>query len=60
MTKQRRVLQVAGDQQAYTMLGRIPFETGRIPNSGLIVMVRGDERLRRPFVVAVARSGEDC
>ncbi len=52
--KQRRVLQVAAGQQAYTLLGRIPFETGRIPNSGLVVMVRGDPRLRRPFVVAVA------
>jgi tungstate transport system substrate-binding protein len=52
--KQRRVLQVAADQHAYTMLGRIPFETGRIPNIGLIVMVRGDPRLRRPFVVAIA------
>jgi tungstate transport system substrate-binding protein len=52
--KQRRVLQVAAEQRAYTMLGRIPFETGRIPNSGLVVMVRGDLRLRRPFVVAVA------
>ena len=52
--KQRRVLQVAADQHAYTVLGRIPFETGRIANSGLVVMVRGDLRLRRPFVVAIA------
>src|SRR4051812_25355057 len=39
---------------AKTLSGRIPLLTGRIPNEGLVVMVSGDERLRRPFVVAVA------
>ena len=50
----RRVLKIAADKKAYTLVGRIPFRSGKIPNDGLVVMVQGDERLRRPFVVAVA------
>jgi tungstate transport system substrate-binding protein len=50
---QRSVLQVAGDKHAYTLVGRIPFRTGRLPNNGLSLMVQGDPRLRRPYLVAV-------
>jgi tungstate transport system substrate-binding protein len=52
--KQRRVLKIAAEKKAYTFVGRIPFRTGKIPNDGLAVMVRGDKELMRPFVVAVA------
>jgi tungstate transport system substrate-binding protein len=50
---QRDVLKIAAAKHAYTMVGRIPFRIGRIPNEGLVVMVEGDERLRRPYMVAV-------
>ncbi len=52
--QQRSVLQVAGQKHAYTLVGRIPFRIGRLPNNGLELMVEGDPRLCRPFVVAVA------
>jgi tungstate transport system substrate-binding protein len=52
--RQRTVLAVAGQKHAYTIVGRIPFRTGRIPNSGLVLMVQDDTRLRRPYIVAVA------
>jgi len=51
--QQRSVLKVAGEKQAYTLVGRIPFRTGRLPNNGLVLMVQGDQRLRRPYLVAV-------
>jgi ABC-type tungstate transport system permease subunit len=51
---QRIVLKIAADKHAYTLIGRIPFRSGKLPNAGLAVMVENDERLRRPFVVAVA------
>ena len=47
----REVLKVAAAKNAYTLIGRIPFRLGRLPNSGLDVMVQGDPRLRRPYVV---------
>jgi tungstate transport system substrate-binding protein len=51
---QRSVLLVAGRKRAYTMVGRIPFRSGKLPNDGLVMMVQGDERLRRPYLVAIA------
>jgi tungstate transport system substrate-binding protein len=51
--QQRSVLKVAGDKHAYTLVGHIPFRTGRLPNNGLMIMVQGDPRLRRPYLVAV-------
>lgn len=52
--RQRRVLGVAAAKRAYTLVGRIPFRNGKLPNDGLAVMVQGDPKLRRPFLVAVA------
>jgi tungstate transport system substrate-binding protein len=52
--RQRRVLHIAAARGAYTICGRIPFRSGKIPNDGMVVMVQGDERLRRPYLVAVA------
>jgi tungstate transport system substrate-binding protein len=51
--QQRSVLKVAAEKHAYTLVGRIPFHTGRLPNDGLIAMVQGDARLCRPYLVAV-------
>jgi tungstate transport system substrate-binding protein len=50
----RQVLKVAAEKNAYTLVGRIPFLSGKLPNAGLTLMVRGDVRLRRPYVVIVA------
>jgi tungstate transport system substrate-binding protein len=52
--KAREVLKIASEKKAYTLVGRIPFLDGKLPNDGLVLMVRGDLRLRRPYVVAVA------
>ncbi len=50
----RSALTVAGQKHAYTLVGRIPFRSGRLPNNGLVMMVQGDERLRRPFIMEIA------
>jgi tungstate transport system substrate-binding protein len=50
----RQVLHVAAERKAYTLVGRIPFLDHKLPNDGLEAMVRGDPRLRRPYLVAVA------
>jgi tungstate transport system substrate-binding protein len=44
----------AAARGAYTVVGRIPFMTGKIPPAGLEILVQGDPRLRRPYLVAVA------
>ncbi len=51
---QRNVLKIAAGKHAYTLVGRIPFRTGKLPNEGLELMVAGDPRLRRPYVVVTA------
>ena len=50
----RDVLKIAAQNHAYTLVGRIPFRNGKLPNEGLELMVQGDPLLRRPYVVAVA------
>ena len=50
----REVLKIAAEKHAYTLVGRIPFLNGKLPNEGLELMVRGDPQLRRPYVVATA------
>lgn len=50
----RDVLKIAAEKRAYTLVGRIPFLNGKLPNEGLELMVRGDPQLRRPYVVAIA------
>jgi len=52
--RSREVLRIAADERAYTIVGRIPFLDGKLANAGLDLMVRGDPRLRRPYLVAVA------
>lgn len=50
----RDVLKIAAEKHAYTLVGRIPFLNGKLPNAGLVLMVRGDPALRRPYVVETA------
>lgn len=52
--KHRQMLKRAAAEQAYTIVGRIPFLSGKLETGELAIMVVGDERLRRPYVVAVA------
>jgi len=52
--KQRQMLLVAGQEKAYTLIGRIPYLNGKIPKQDLAIMVQGDPRLRRPYLVATA------
>lgn len=54
--RHRQMLLEAGNAGAYTLVGRIPFLNGKIPKRDLQIMVRGDTRLRRPYVVAAAAS----
>jgi len=51
--RHRQLLQRAAREGAYTIVGRIPFLNGKIANSGLEIMVQGDPRMRRPYVVVV-------
>jgi tungstate transport system substrate-binding protein len=52
--KHRQMLKVAAAEQAYTIVGRIPFLNGKLETGELSIMVQGDERLRRPYLVVVA------
>jgi len=54
---QHAVLQRAAEAKAYTIVGRIPFVNGKLAHNGLELMVRGDLRLRRPYLVSVATHG---
>jgi tungstate transport system substrate-binding protein len=51
--RHRQLLQRAARENAYTIVGRIPFLNGKISNDGLEIMVQGDPRMRRPYVVVV-------
>jgi len=52
--KHRQMLKRATAEHAYTIVGRIPFLNGKLDPGELQIMVQGDERLRRPFLVVVA------
>jgi tungstate transport system substrate-binding protein len=56
--RQRKLLQRAARENAYTLVGRIPFLNGKISNEGLEIMVQGDARMRRPYVVVVASANK--
>jgi tungstate transport system substrate-binding protein len=51
--RHRQMLERAARENAYTLVGRIPFLGGKIGRASLEIMVAGDPRLRRPYVVAV-------
>lgn len=52
--RQQAVLQRAAAAGAYTMVGRIPFVSKKLFAPGIELMVAGDPRLRRPYLVEVA------
>ncbi len=52
--RQRQMLKRAATEEAYTLVGRIPYLSGKLETGGLEIMVQGDERLRRPFLVVTA------
>ncbi|MCO6459602.1 MAG: substrate-binding domain-containing protein [Pirellulaceae bacterium] len=56
--RHREMLKRAAAEQAYTVVGRIPFLNAKIPRHDMEIMVQGDPRLRRPYVVVVARGDE--
>jgi tungstate transport system substrate-binding protein len=56
---QHAVLDRAAEANAYTLVGRIPFLDGKLKREGIELMVRGDPRLRRPYLVAVAAGRAD-
>ncbi len=51
---QHEVLAQAAKAGAYTMIGRIPFITKKLHADGIELMVRGDVRLRRPYLVELS------
>jgi tungstate transport system substrate-binding protein len=51
---QETVLELAAQKHAYSMVGRIPFKVGKMQGPGLEVLVQGDPKLQRPYLVAVA------
>jgi tungstate transport system substrate-binding protein len=51
---QHRVLERAAALSAYTMIGRIPWITGKLKAGGIELMVQGDPRLRRPYLVELS------
>jgi tungstate transport system substrate-binding protein len=51
---QREVLQRAAAAGAYTLVGRIPVISKKLAAPGMELLVQGDPRLRRPYLVEVA------
>lgn len=51
---QENVLELASAKGAYSLVGRIPFKIGKMKGPGMEVMVEGDPRLRRPYLVAIS------
>ncbi len=50
------VLRRAAEVGAYTIVGRIPFVSRKLWAEGIELMVAGDPRLRRPYLVEVSTS----
>jgi tungstate transport system substrate-binding protein len=57
--KHRTMLKRPAVEEAYTLVGRIPFLNGKLETGGLAVMVQGNPRLRRPYLAVVARGKAD-
>ena len=51
---QHAILDSAAQHHAYTLVGRIPFIDGKLKRDGIELMVRGDPKLRRPYLVATS------
>ena len=48
------VVEFAAKRGAYVIVGRIPLLYGKIPSSGMEIMVEGDPEMQRPYVVMEA------
>ena len=48
------ILQFARTNNAYVVVGYIPAQMGKMPASGMEILVKGDSNMRRPFVVMEA------
>ncbi len=54
----RRILHYAMQRDAYVVVGRMPILFGKMPRpKGMEIMVEGDPRMRRPYVVMEAHPG---
>lgn len=51
---QHEVVARAAELHAYTFVGRIPYMDGKLRADGIELMVHGDRRLRRPYLVETA------
>jgi tungstate transport system substrate-binding protein len=51
---QETVLELASQKHAYSLVGRIPFKVGKMQGPGMEILVEGDARLQRPYMVAIA------
>ena len=45
------ILQYARTNDAYVVVGYIPAKTGKMPATGMEILVKGDPVMRRPFIV---------
>ena len=52
---QHEILARAAQLHAYTMVGRIPVIEGKLSAPGIEILVKGDPRLRRPYLVEVSK-----
>lgn len=57
--RHRQMLRRAESEQAYTIVGRIPFLNGKLEAGTLQIISQGDPRLRRPYLVVVAGGKAD-
>lgn len=57
---QRAVIEEAAAAKAYTIVGRIPVLTGKLKADGMELMVRGDPRMRRPYLVETSPHANDA
>jgi len=48
------ILQYARTNDAYVVVGYIPAKTGKMPATGMEILVKGDPVMRRPFIVMEA------
>ena len=48
------ILQYARTNDAYVVVGYIPAKTGKMPATGMEILVKGDPMMRRPFIVMEA------
>jgi len=57
---QHEVLKRAAAAGAYTLIGRIPFVSKKLTAPRIELMVQGDPRLRRPYLVEVSPTANDA